>query len=104
MQLVCVVESVAGFVAEIHHDLAIFFKVVHISLDLGQVWPREIKRDSDDRFARRASPLISQINCRTKLNDLLSFELAVKLLDQLLDRRALDLQAKVANPGFQQRW
>src|SRR5581483_572260 len=81
--------------AQVHHDLAAVLEVVHLLLDLRERRIRQVKRQPDHRFPRRATPLICQVNCRPKLHQLFVFQLTVELLNEVLHRRPLNLQPQL---------
>jgi hypothetical protein len=102
---VSVVEGVSGLVAQEHHDLARLFEVVHGLLERGQLRIGEIERDADHRLTRGASPLVGEVAERAKLLQPLLLDLAIKLLDELLQRRTFDLEVQLtdwlAEDGFE---
>ena len=87
----------AGLMTHVHHDLASIFQVVHVALKLCQVRVGEIKRNADDRLARRTSPFIGEITQRTELVDALGFQFAIELLNESFERGTLELEPKFAN-------
>src|SRR5437868_554982 len=97
VECVGVVDGVSGFVAQIHHDLPRIFKIVHLFLQPRQFWIGQVKRNADHRFARRASPLVSEIAKRTKFLQPLGLKLTVELLHKPLQRRALQLEPKLTD-------
>src|SRR6202040_275319 len=58
---------------------------------------RQVKRDSDDRLAPRASPLVGQIKLRAKFRQPLCVQFTAKLLDETLDRRPAEFKAQLAD-------
>ena len=103
VQPVSVIESMPCFVAQIHHDFAIGLEIIVLSLNLAEVRSSKIKRNSNHRLARRASPFVSQVNSGPELHDPFLFQLPVKLLHEFFDLRAVHLQPQIADSGRQQR-
>src|ERR1700751_325297 len=97
VKLVRIVERVSGLMAHVHHDLPGVFQVVHIALKLSQIRVGQIKRNADDRLARRTSPLIGEIALRTEFVDAFGFQFSIKLLNESFQRRTLELQPQFAN-------
>src|ERR1035441_2677581 len=87
VQLVSIGESVPRLMPQIHHDFPSILKIMSLFLQLRQSRMSQIKRNPNNRLARRASPLIGQITSRTKLSKPLSLQFAIKLFDKPLHRR-----------------
>src|SRR5262249_46968092 len=90
-------ERVPGFVTEIHHDLARVLEIVHRALEPGELRIGEIERNADHRLAVGTAPLVGEIAQRTKALESLALELAVELKHVALDRRAFELEPKLAD-------
>src|ERR1700687_2525394 len=58
---------------------------------------RQIKRNPDNRLARRASPLIRQVNGWTKFRQPLRLQFAIELFDKAFDRRPSKRKPQLAN-------
>ena len=101
-QAIGVVERVPGLVPQVHHDLARVLEIVHLAFEAGELGIREVERDPDHGLAVGAAPLVGEIAHRMKRPESLAVELAVELLDEALDRRALDSQAELADPPAEQ--
>src|ERR1700722_4758046 len=82
---------------QVHHDLASVFQVVHVALKLCQVRVGEIKRNADDRLARRTSPFIGEITQRTELVDALGFQFAIELLNESFERGTLEFEPELTD-------
>ena len=63
----------------------------------------EVEWDADDRNAFRAAPFIGEINGRFQRNAG-AFELAIELLDQRLESRAFNGQAKFVDSLLKERF
>ena len=90
MQLVRVVEGMPSLMPQIHHDLSRAFKVIVLLFNLRHIGPRQIKRNSNHRLSRGASPFVCQITTGMKLEDFFLFQLAIELLHKFFKRRSLD--------------
>jgi hypothetical protein len=101
VELVSVVEGVPCFVAEIHHDLAWLFEIIVLLFQLGKTRVRQIKRNANHGLARRATPLVRQITGWMKFLEFFAVQFAIQLLHKTLQRRALDLQAQLADRLFE---
>ncbi len=97
VQLVSISESVSRLMPQIHHDFASVFEVMRLFLQLRQSRMSQIKRNPNNRLARRASPLIGQITSRTKLSQPLSVQLAIELFHKPLHRRPSQRKPQLAN-------
>ncbi len=97
MQLVRIGERVSRFMPQVHHDLSRVFQVMRFFFQLRQRRTRQIKRNPDNRLARRASPLIRQVNSRTKFRQPLRFQLTIELFDKAFDRRPGKRKSQLAN-------
>ena len=62
----------------------------------------QLERDTDDRLARWAAPLVGEIEARLPARDLLAQQLAAQPLDELLDPRASQRQTEIADPPLEQ--
>ena len=92
-----VVESVAGLMPHVHHDLPRIFNIVHLRFKTLQFGIGEVKRDSDDRLHVRAAPLIRQVALRAESMEPLGVQLFVELKDKAFEGRAFQFQAKLPN-------
>ena len=90
-----IVERMSSLVAQVHHDLALVLQVVHQLLEGGDLRAGQVKGDPDDRLAGRAAPLVGEIADGTEAPEALAVELTVELLDEPLDRRALQPQPQL---------
>src|ERR1017187_2991973 len=97
VQLVSIGESVPRLMPQIHHDFPSILKIMSLFLQLRQSRMSQIKRNPNNRLARRASPLIGQITSRTKLNKPLGVQLAIKLFHKPLHRRPSKRKPQLAN-------
>ena len=97
VELVGVVECVAGLMTHVHHDLASIFQVVHLALKLCQVRVGQIERNTDDGLARGTSPFIGEITERAEFVDALGFQFAIELLNESFERRTLEFEPEFAN-------
>src|SRR6266478_2032132 len=97
MQLVRIGERVSRLMAQIHHDLSSVLQIMRLFLQLRQRRIRKIKRNPDNRLARRTSPLIRQVNSRTKFRQPLNLELAIELFDKALHWRPGKRKPQLAN-------
>ena len=70
---------------------------VRLLFQLRQFRVCQVKRNPNDRLARRASPLVRQVASGTKLFESLRHQFAIELLDEPLHRRSLELQPQFAN-------
>src|SRR5258708_5569654 len=57
----------------------------------------QIKRNPDNRLARRASPFVGQITSRTKFSQPLRLQFAIELFDEALHRRPSKRKSQLAN-------
>ena len=46
-----IVDGVAGFMAEIHHDLVRVFQIIHVFFQPGELAVSQIKRNANDRLS-----------------------------------------------------
>ena len=97
VQLVGISERVSRLMPQIHHDFASVFKIMRFSFQLRQSRMSQIKRNPNNRLARRTSPLIGQVTSRTKLSQPLSVQLAIELFDKALHRRPGKRKPQLAN-------
>ena len=75
---------------------------MRLFFQLRQSRMRQIKRNPDNRLARRASPLIGQVTSRTKFRQTLGVQLAIKLFDKPLHRRPGKRKPQLSNRPAQQ--
>ena len=67
-----------------------------VALEARELGIGEVERDADHRLAVGTAPLVGQVAGRAELVEALLLELAVELLDEALDRRALESQSELA--------
>src|ERR1039458_6837215 len=97
VQLVSIGESVSRFMPQVHHDFPSVFEIMSLFLQLRQSRMSQVKRNPNNRFARRASPLIGQITSRTKLTQPLGVQFAIELFHKALHRRPGKRKPQLAN-------
>ena len=92
----------AGLVTKQHHrHLVVLDLAGLLFLDTGEPFVGQIEGDADDRHPVGATPRVGQVERRAK-RQLLRGELPVQPLGERLQRGALDLQPKIANPRVEQ--
>src|SRR4051812_49262402 len=88
VETVCVVERVAGFVAEKAHHVHLGLHLDReLLLDARQPLIREVKRNANDRGPVWASPLVAQVYGWVKMKAF-RIQLSVQPIDVLLDERS----------------
>ena len=97
IELIRVIECVAGLVAQVHHDLALALDVVQRVFERRHARVAEVEGDADDRLAGGGAPLIGQIAARPEVMQPRVLQLGVQTADELRDRRALQREAEVAD-------
>src|SRR6267378_7392426 len=91
-----IVERVAGFVPEVHHDLARALEIVRLLLDSRELRVGEIERNPDDGLSRGTTPLVRQVVVRTESPEL-TVELTLEPLEERLDPRSPDMKIQLAD-------
>ena len=94
VQRVCVIDSVSGLVAQIHHDLPRVLQIVHLFFETGQLGIGEVKRYANNRFPRWTSPFVSEIAQGSELLQPFGLQLTIELIDESLQRRSFQLEPK----------
>src|SRR5262249_12043940 len=94
---VSVVQGVAGFVTQVHHDLARIFQIVDFLFEAGQARGGEGERNADHRLAGGTYPFVPKIERKPEFLQGFAIKLAVESEHQAVQRGPLELQAQLTN-------
>src|SRR3954468_2996810 len=99
-----IIHGVPGLVAQVAHGFMVVLDAPgHLGLDSLESRVSQIERDADERRPIGTSPLVAEINGRSKLQAP-SFELAIELGREFFDARALDGETDVGYAPAKQRF
>src|SRR5262249_44742120 len=97
VQSIGVIDRMPGLMTQKHHGHGAILDLSGLFFfDQREALVSEVKRNADDRHLVWTSPTIRQIELRPKA-DSLGFQLAIEPLSMCLQRRAVDLEMKVAD-------
>src|SRR5262245_7328200 len=103
MKMKCVVDSVAGFVAEVPHRLLVVLDTArHLGFDSLESLIGQIEWNADERRAVGTSPLVAEIDRRPEPDPALR-QLVVELGRESFDARAFDGKANIRNASAEKR-
>ena len=99
VEAIGIVEGMSGFVAQIAQDLVVGFRLDafhQFILESAQPLIGKVEGDADRRDAIRTAPFVREIHLRPQVNAA-ALELAIELMDQLLQMRSFDGEPELVN-------